>query len=202
MGSYRRRSSVIDKADYISEHRDKVMLFINKVCDDITYRLGNSQEIVDVIRDLRKRGHAHDMDKLTNYRTLELYTNRDDLEDEVYKMEYNHKIINRHHPQYFIEHKEDMNIIDFIEFAADIFSSTLLRGKKAYEELEEEQETANFTDYLYRSILVTYAKLNYGFRMDVTKTYNYNIGISDDLVDIFREVVILKKRIKFINSNK
>ncbi|MEI2419946.1 hypothetical protein V6O07_06710, partial [Arthrospira platensis SPKY2] len=121
-----------------------------------------NQDIKNFMNEAYKRALSHDNDKLNKYRTLELYSNRDELETDEEKEEYtqSHKFSQRHHVQFYLNSGEDMKPNDIFEFMGDIYSSTLLRGKKAYDELLEERDVAKFPDYYLEIILNTYGLIN------------------------------------------
>ena len=187
----------IETIDYIGHHKDKVVEFTNKINTIIKNRLGNNDKIEEFIKEANKRALSHDDDKLYKYRTLDLYINRDELETEEEKLEYkkSHKLSANHHVDYFVDKHLQMNLNDIYEMMADVYSSTLLRHKKSFDELLEEQNTGKFSDeYLYM-ILNTYSLINYNFRQDTRKKFPNNRS-TYDFIDLLRSTLLQGNKMK------
>lgn len=191
MGGYRNKTT--DTAEYVDSHRAVIDNFMREISRHITYRIGGA-EAQTITKLLMERSYKHDMDKLRFERTLELYAHRDELRTEEMRAEYKarHKLINRHHPEFYTKDANDkMGFVDYIEFAADIYSSTYLRGKKPWAELLEEQELANFSDEDLNAILMTYGSMNASFRYETSKKFpNLLAGSTPDIVDVLNKKII------------
>lgn len=191
----------LETAEYLNSHREKVRDFTDKVNTIIKQTFGENPDIKQFINTANIRAFNHDKDKLDKYNILQLYSNRDELDNELDMQEYknSHKQEQPHHVEFFIKNNEDMNINDLYEFMGDIYSSTLLRNKNAYDELLDERDKANFSDYYLFIILNTYGLINMRFKSQILSKYP-NPKTTDTFIDLLRYHIIKKNKLpRFIN---
>lgn len=201
----RKPDKEIEKAfeslDYVLEHREMVKVAAEKIVDYIKYNLVDIPAVRDLNKEILKRAACHDDDKVENADVLSIYNKKywDECPDEDKKTYYKlHKTGNRHHVDYHIEHGTDMDLVDFIEFICDNYSSTYLRRKPFDEEILEEQKRAGFTNYYRNVALNTFAMINPDFLKQRVMKYSY-IG-NDTLLHLIRDNLLYKRPMKVIRK--